>query len=224
MPRSEDKKAFIVLGMGSFGSAMAAQLADNGCRVIGVDQRKERLEAVKTKIHESIVADVTDREVLRNLPIAEANAIVISLGENITRSLLATLHVKELQARKIIVKGVTKEHGKILKHLGADQVVFPEEERARQLAEQLTWPNVIDYLPIDKDYLVVEVTVPESLVGKTLAEANLRNRLGVHVIGVKDVMTGKFSALPDGQTRLLEEQMLVVVGQEKDLFQLREMR
>ena len=118
-------KKFIMLGMGSFGTALATQLAANGCRVTGVDGRQERLDAVKDEIHEAVIGYATDREMLENLPIKDATAVFISLGENISQSLLATLHVKDLGARNVIVKGVTKEHGKILQHLGVDRVVFP---------------------------------------------------------------------------------------------------
>ncbi len=213
-----------MLGMGTFGAALATKLASNGCRVIGVDQRKERLEVVKNHIYEAVIGDSTERELLENLPIRDATAVFISLGESIATSLLATLHVKELGARNVIVKGVTHEHGKILEHLGADRVVFPEEEVARELADRMTWPNVLDYLPIDPDYSVAEIAMPASLSGKTLAEANLRSRIGVHVMGLKDVMTGRFEMFPDGKTRLLEEQVLLVVGREAELAALREMK
>lgn len=213
-----------MLGMGTFGAALATKLASNGCRVIGVDQRKERLEVVKNHIYEAVIGDSTERELLENLPIRDATAVFISLGESIATSLLATLHVKELGARNVIVKGVTHEHGKILEHLGADRVVFPEEEVARELADRMTWPNVLDYLPIDPDYSVAEIAMPASLSGKTLAEANLRSRIGVHVMGLKDVMTGRFEMFPDGKTRLLEEQVLLVVGRETELAALREMK
>ena len=213
-----------MLGMGTFGAALATKLASNGCRVIGVDQRKERLEAVKNHIYEAVIGDSTERELLENLPIRDATAVFISLGESIATSLLATLHVKELGARNVIVKGVTHEHGKILEHLGAYRVVFPEEEVARELADRMTWPNVLDYLPIDPDYSVAEIAMPASLSGKTLAEANLRSRIGVHVMGLKDVMTGRFEMFPDGKTRLLEEQVLLVVGREAELAALREMK
>jgi trk system potassium uptake protein TrkA len=216
-------KKFIMLGMGSFGTALATQLAANGCRVTGVDGRQERLDAVKDKIHEAVIGDATDREVLENLPIKDATAVFVSLGENISQSLLATLHVKELGARNVIVKGVTKEHGKILQHLGVDRVVFPEEEVARELADRMTWPNVLDYLPIDPEYSVAEVAMPASLSGKTLAEANLRSRIGVHVMGLKDVMKGKFEMFPDGKTKLLEDQVLLVVGREAEIAALREL-
>jgi len=223
MARSENR-IFIMLGMGSFGSALASRLAENGCRVIGVDQKKDRMELVKNQIYEAVIGDSTDREVLEGLPIKDAFAVFISLGESIARSLLATLHVKELGAKQIIVKGVTKEHGKILSHIGASRVIFPEEEVARQLADKMTWPNVLDYLPIDPEYSVAEVTMPSSLSGKTLAEANLRNRLGVHVMGIKDVLHDKLEMFPDGRTMLLDDQMLLVVGREKEMAALRELK
>jgi len=216
-------KKFIMLGMGTFGSALATKLAANGCQVTGVDQRRERLDLLKNVLHEAVIGDSTDREVLENLPIRDATAVFISLGETISQSLLATLHVRELGARNVIVKGVTKEHGKILEHLGVDRVVFPEEEVARELADRMTWPNVLDYQPIDPEDSVAEDAMPSSLSGKTLAEANLRSRIGVHVMGIKDVMKGKFEMFPDGKTRLLEDQVLLVVGREKEIAALREL-
>jgi trk system potassium uptake protein TrkA len=216
-------KKFIMLGMGTFGSALATKLAANGCQVTGVDQRRERLDLLKNVLHEAVIGDSTDREVLENLPIRNATAVFISLGETISQSLLATLHVRELGARNVIVKGVTKEHGKILEHLGVDRVVFPEEEVARELADRMTWPNVLDYLPIDPEYSVAEVAMPSSLSGKSLAEANLRSRIGIHIMGIKDVMRGKFEMFPEGKTRLLEDQVLLVVGREQEIAALREL-
>ena len=222
MPSTSSKR-FIMLGMGSFGSALASQLAANGCRVTGVDQRRDRLDAVKNTIHEAIIGDATDRELLENLPIKDSTSVFISLGETISRSLLATLHVKELGARDVVVKGVTKEHGKILSHLGANRVVFPEEMVAKELADKSSWPNVLDFLPIDPEYSVVEITVPESLEGKTLAEADLRSTVGVFVLGLRDVMQGRFQMFPEGRTKLIQDQILLVIGREEELARLREM-
>ena len=111
----------------------------------------------------------------------------------------------------------------ILEHLGVDRVVFPEEEVARQLGDKMTWPNVLDFLPIDPDYSVAEVAMPGSLSGKTLAEANLRTVIGVHVMGIKDVLTGKFEMFPDGRRKLLEDQVLLVVGRADELQALRDL-
>ena len=94
---------------------------------------------------------------------------------------------------------------------------------ARELADRMTWPNVLDYLPIDPEYSVAEVAMPGSLSGRTLAEANLRSSIGVHVMGIKDVMKGKFEMFPDGRTKLLDDQILLVVGREGEIAKLREL-
>ena len=86
-----------------------------------------------------------------------------------------------------------------------------------------SWPNVLDFLPIDPEYSVVEITVPESLEGKTLAEADLRNSVGVFVLGLRDVMQGRFQMFPEGRTKLIQDQILLVIGREEELARLREM-
>lgn len=216
-------KRFVVIGLGSFGTALATRLHKNDCRVTGLDQRRDRVELLKNELYEAVIGDATEREVLEQLNVRDAQAVFISLGENIARSLLATLHCKELGARRIIVKGVTKEHGKILKHLGAERVVFPEIEVATELADRMTWPNILDFLPIDPDYSIVEIAVPDSWSGQTLAEANLRRRYGVWVVGLKDVLTGKLEIFPDADFRLNANQLLLVVGRQSDLNRLREL-
>ncbi len=218
-----ETKRFVVVGLGSFGTALATRLHKNDCRVTGLDQRKERVEALKNELYEAVIGDATEREVLEHLNLRDAHAVFISLGENIARSLLATLHCKELGARRIIVKGVTKEHGKLLKHLGVERVVFPEIEVATELADRMTWPNILDFLPIDPDYSIVEIAVPESWNGQTLAEVNLRRRYGVWVVGLKDVLTGKLEIFPDADFRLNSSQLLLVVGKQTDLTRLREL-
>jgi len=115
------------------------------------------------------------------------------------------------------------EHGKLLEHLGVERIVFPEIEVARELADRMTWPNFLDYIPIDPEHSVVELAVPESLNGRTLAEAKLRQRYGVHVLGIKDVLTGKLDVLPSAEARLTSDQVLLVVGKQDGLNRLREL-
>ena len=218
-----DAKRFFVIGLGSFGTALAARLCRNGGRVTGIDMDRMRVEAMKDILYEAIIADATDREALQVLPISSAEAVFISLGENITLSILAALHALELNAKNVIVKGVTREHGKILRRLGVDRVIFPETEIAEQVADRILWPNVIDFLPIGQDYNFVEVAAPDSITGKTLLEINLRRRFGVWVVGVKDALTGKLEMFPDGEYRFGVDQILLVVGKGADVAKLREL-
>ncbi|MHC2068483.1 NAD-binding protein [Bremerella sp. T1] len=214
-------KHFYVLGLGSFGGALAKQLNKNGCRVTGVDSHREHVEEIKDELYEAIIADATDFDTLQQLNIKDANAVFISMGEDISPSLLATLHCKELGAKRIIVKGVSNDHGKLLKRLGVDRVIFPEAEIAATLADRVTWPNIIDFLPIDPEYSFMEVAAPDEMVGKSLMQLNLRQQYGVWVVGIKDSMTGKLEMFPDGGYTLGCDQLLLVVGKQSSLEQLR---
>ncbi len=217
-----DIKRFVVIGLGSFGAALAKKLKSNGIRVTGIDGDAETVESLQDHLFEAVIGDATDRASLETLSVDTAAGVVISLGEDITRSLLATLHAKELGARHIIVKGVTPEHGKLLKSLGVERVVFPETEIAMQLADRLTWPSVIDFLPIDTEYSFVEIAMPESMLGKKLMDTDLKKKYGLWVIGVKDAMTGKLTMFPDGDFKFADDQMILLVGKEKDLRRFRE--
>ena len=217
-----DLKRFVVIGLGSFGAALAKKLKSNGIRVTGIDSDAETVESLQDYLFEAVIGDATDRASLETLSLDTAAGVVISLGEDITRSLLATLHAKELGARHIIVKGVTPEHGKLLNSLGVERVVFPEIEIAMQLADRLTWPNVIDFLPIDTEYSFVEIAMPESMLGKKLMDTDIKKKYGLWVIGVKDAMTGKLTMFPDVEFKFADDQMILLVGKEKDLRRFRE--
>ncbi len=217
-----DTKHFIVIGLGSFGTALAERLCKNGCRVTGVDGSRERVEELKDVLYEAIIGDATERETLEHLAMKDAKAVFVSLGEDITQSLLATLHAKELGAHRIIVKGVTPEHGRLLRSLGIDRVIFPETEIAQELADQMTWPNIIDFLPIDPEYSFVEIAAPDHFAGMTLQQLDLRRKFGVWVVGIKDALSGKLSMFPDGTFQVNPDQLLLLVGKQRDVERLRE--
>ena len=216
-----EMKRFVVIGLGTFGAAIAERLAKNGCRVTGIDASRKRVELLKDTLYEAVIGDARDREALRHLALADARAVILSLGEDIAQSLLATLHAKELGARRIIAKGVSEEHGKILKSLGVERVVFPEAEIARNLADRLTWPHVLDFLPIDPEYSLVEITVPDTFVQKTLQELDLRRQFGVWVVGIKDALTGQLEIFPHGEFQFQPDQILLVVGKKAEVDRLR---
>jgi trk system potassium uptake protein TrkA len=210
-------KHFVILGLGAFGTAITRQLHENGCRVTAVDANEARVDSVKDCLYEAIIGDVTDHETLKHLPLAHADAVVVCLGEDIAPSLLATLHAQELGARRIIARGVDANHGKILEKMGVERTVFPESEIAIELANKLSRPNIIDYLPIDPEYNFVEIEVPEYLYGVTLLDSALRREFSIWVIGIKEAMTSKLTMFPDPKFEFGPDQMLLVVGKEKNL-------
>ncbi|MEZ6107271.1 MAG: hypothetical protein R3B96_14405 [Pirellulaceae bacterium] len=123
----------------------------------------------------------------------------------------------------MIVKGVSDEHGRLLRMMGVERVVFPEKEFAAHLGKQLAYPNVLDLIPLDDDYSLVEMAVPESLVGKSLGQAELKRKLGVWVMGVKE--TGRADALAASHRfRAQGDQILLAAGRSEQLDRLRKMR
>lgn len=134
---AEKRSRFIVIGLGRFGSALARRLATHGHRVTGVDIDEDAVQRVEASLASALVADGADEEVLKALDIPGAEAVFISLGDHANRSIVATMYVLELGARRLIVKGIDSLHAKILRKLGKVEVIFPEEAMAIYLADHL---------------------------------------------------------------------------------------
>ncbi len=211
------QKHFVVLGLGTFGAALANRLTENGCRVTGLDRSPECVDALKDILYEAVIGDATERDTLAALQLKDCDGVIISLGTSLVPSLLATLHAKEQQAPHLIVKGIDNDHGRLLQYLGVDQVIFPKVDVGRQLGDRLTWPNVLDYVPIGSDYNFVEIAVPASWAGKSLTELDLRRKLGIWVIGLRHRETNDLAMFPDGDTVLTPAHALLVVGKQEEL-------
>jgi trk system potassium uptake protein TrkA len=224
MAKGPSNRRFVVLGLGTFGSALAVRLTELGYRVTGVDSSEKQIQALQDQLYEAVVADVTDREALSQLLVSEAEAVFISLGEQIERSILAALHVRELGAENVIAKAVSTEHAKVLEKLGVQRVIIPEVEFARELAEKVSEPNVLERLHIDPQYSIIELEVPNSLIGKTLQEADLRRRFGVTVIGARDVLHGTVQVVPGADYMLTDDKVLIIIGTEDSLRKVQELK
>lgn len=189
----------------------------------GLDLSRERVENLKDFLFEALIGDATDRATLVPLSLDKCEAVLISLGGSIVPSLLATLHAKEQGARRIIVKGLDSDHGLLLKQLDVERVIYPKIDAGNHLADQLTWPSILDSLPIDHDHAFVEVAVPESWCGQSLVQLDLRRQYGIWLIGVKDVQTNKLVMFPDSDVELRDDQILLVVGMQDKLTELTEL-
>jgi trk system potassium uptake protein len=134
---AEKHSRFVVIGLGRFGSALARRLAQHGHRVTGIDLDEGAVQRVQDCLATALVADGSDEEVLKAIDLPDATAIFISLGDHANRSIVATMYVLELGARRVIVKGIDALHAKILRKLGKVEVIFPEEAMARYVADHL---------------------------------------------------------------------------------------
>ena len=179
------RRQFGVIGLGRFGAAMAATLAELGQDVIGVDGDEDRVRQLADAMTQAIQLDATDERSLRAAGIQDVDVAVVSIGENIESSLLVVMQLKELGVKTIVAKAVTPLHGRILEKLGVSRVIFPEREMAIRLAHSLVIPNVIDYIEVSRDFSIVELPAPGVFVGRTLKQLELRPRFGLTLVAIK---------------------------------------
>ena len=178
------------------------------------------LTALFLIVRQAIVADATQREFLMNLEVDKFDCIVVSTGENTDASVLIALHLKDLGAQKVIVKAKSEDHAKILLKVGATQAIIPEKEMASKIAHSLAVSNLLDSLPLTGDYFVAEIPPPDKFVNKTLTELKIRAKYGVQVIAIKNAETGVFEFVPGATYRVKASDILVVLGQAKDIEKL----
>ncbi|MBO2943852.1 TrkA family potassium uptake protein [Paenibacillus sp. F411] len=177
-------KQFAVIGLGRFGASLALELMDLGYEVLGVDRDEEIVEDMSDLLTHTVVADATDEEVLKSLGIRNFDCGIVAIGDDIQTSILTAIQLKELGVKTVVAKAISVLHGRALDKLGVDRVIFPERDMGIRVAHQLVTPNLVDYMELSKDYLLVEMTVTECMDGKTLSELNTRTRYGVSVVAL----------------------------------------
>jgi trk system potassium uptake protein len=210
-------KRVIVIGLGIFGFNIAKDLYENGFEVVAIDKNKDAVQKIRDYATKAILADGTDKEVMDLIGIQEDDVVIISFGEDLAASTLITLHLKQMKVKNIIVKAPNEEHKLILEKVGATDVLIPEQEIANKVAKSLISPNVLDYLPLSDDYMLFELAPPNSFIGKTIGDLELRGKHHIEVLAVKDIITDKMHMMPRADFVIKDGEILVVVGKEKDI-------
>lgn len=203
-------KSYIVIGLGRFGTEVARKLYELGCEVLAVDVSSENVQHISNYVTHAAVADARDKGVLKALGAANFDCAIVAIGTNLADSVLATMNVKELGITKVVCKAQDEIHRQVLLKLGADQVVIPEQEHADRLARSLSSHNVLDYIELSEDYGIIEVPAPKSWIGKSLKELNVRAKLGVNILAVKQDQGINVS--PAADYAIVQQDVLVVLG------------
>jgi len=215
------KKQFLVIGLGRFGVSVAGTLTEAGHSVVGIDQSEDRIQRVSEEITDVIKCDATDADILESIGISDYEAVIVCIGEKyIQNSILVTLLLKEKGAKKIIAKAGTKTQGRVLSKVGADIIVYPEKDMGERVARNLVSSHIIDFLRVSPDVSIIEIPVPETMVGKNLIELNLRHRYGVTIISIKN-SKNKIMSPPDINYKFQKDDVLTLIGENKLLRKLR---
>lgn len=213
-------RQFAVIGLGRFGRAVCMSLHHLGYEVLGVDTDERRVAQVLTDelASHAIQLDSTEPSALREAGLFEFDTVIVAIGNFVQESIVTTLNLKEGGVPHVVAKASSEIHGKLLKRVGADHVVYPEHEMGCVLARSLTKPSVLDRFELDPDNSIVEVMVPAEFDGKTIVELDLRQRYGLNVLAL--CRGEKFEINPSPVTRLQKGALLVVIGPNKGIDQL----
>ena len=179
------KKTYAVFGLGRYGIAVAKELVENGKEVVAVDTDQKIVNDAAAYLPVCKCADVTDPEVISRLGISNIDTVIVAMASNLEASVMAVTLCKEVGVNHVIAKCANEMHQKILLRVGADQVVFPENESGIRLAKNLLSSGFIDMVSLSKDVSMVEIDVKDEWCGKNLIELNLRKKYGFNIVAIK---------------------------------------
>lgn len=214
------KKEYIVIGLGQFGTSVAKTLMQNGCEVLALDMNEEKTRALADTVTCAVTGNVMDAEVMQGLGIRNFDAAVVAIGENMEASIMATMIVKELGIPHILAKAQSDLHAKILRKVGADRVVLPENEMGIRYANNLVHGNFFDAVELSPDISIMDINVRREWEGKSLKQLNIRAKYRINVIGIKS--EDEFDVNPDPDKPLTAGSQLVSIGRNEVLNKLAE--
>lgn len=213
------KKTYAVFGLGRYGVAVARELASNGVEVIAVDVDERIANAAADELPICKCADVTDPEVIRQLGISNVDVVVVAMANNLEASVMAVTLCKEIGVKHVIAKCANEMHQKILTRVGADKVVFPENESGIRLAKNLLSSGFVDMVSLAKNVSMIELDVKPEWVGKNLIELNLRKKYSINVVAIRQ--NEAVSVDIDPHLPLQAEDKLIVIANTQRLFKLK---
>lgn len=217
-------RRFAVIGLGHFGFNVAKRLYEDGHEVIAVDVDRDVVQEVKDFSSQAILADASERETLEVVGIEDVDVAVVSLGEKLDASILVTLHLKEMGIKQIVVKALTDDHAKVLRLVGATDVVFPEKDMAIRIAERLSSPTVLDQVEFMEGYSVVEIEAPKRFRGVALRDADIRHKYGLSVVLIKrSGPEGAVLIAPKATDVIGEGDILVLLGEDALIEKFKEL-
>ena len=203
-------KSYVVIGLGRFGSGLARNLCQLGAEVLAIDIRGDLVQQIANDVTHAVVGDGQDKEVLRALGVRNFDCAIVAIGDNLAASVLTVMNLKELEVPYLVCKAHDVTYSRVLEKLGVDRVVIPELDQAQRLARILHSHNVLDYIELSTDYGILEVPAPKSWIGKSLRELNVRAKLDINIIAVKN--GEKTNVSPSADYQICSGDVLAVLG------------
>ena len=206
-------KSILLIGLNNFGVYMAKQLRELGHQVMAVDKREDRIDAVLPLVTDAQIGDSTSEPFLRSLGVNNYDVCLVAIGNDFQSSLETASLLKELGARLVVARADREVQAKFLLRNGADEVINPEKQIAEWAAIRYASNHILDYVKLDEDHAIFEVTVPRDWVGKTIGEIDIRKRYGINIMAVKE--RGRMNLTVTPETVLTADRTMLVLGERR---------
>lgn len=208
-------KSVLLVGLGRFGRHIAMKLDELHHQVMAVDREEKRVNAVLPYVTNAQIGDSTDEEFMESLGVRNFDICIVAIGDNFQSSLETTSLLKDLGAKYVVSRAARDVHAKFLLKNGADEVVYPEKQLAAWTAIRYSADHILDYIELDEEHAIFEISIPKGWVGKTVGQLDIRNKHNINIMGFKhngimDLNIRSTTCLPDDSTML-------VLGSIKDI-------
>lgn len=213
-------KSIVVLGLGRFGMSVAKTIAKGEDELLVIDKDPKNVQAISKVVPNSVIADCTDENALLDLGVKNCDTAVVAVGTDFESAVLATVLLKELGVKKVIVKAVNERNANILYKVGADQVILPEHEMGIRVANAITETDILDSINLSPEYSIIEITAPNKWLGKTIAQLDLRGKYGITVLAIK--RDNDIVITPMAIEEVLKHDVCVLIGKNKDIEALKD--
>ncbi len=216
-------RQFAVIGLGRFGQRVATGLYEMGAEVLAIDSDAAKVAEIKQEVTAAVCLNTTHEDALGSLGVDEMDAVVVAIGRDVQASILTTALLQQAGCPYIVARASNELHAQILGLVGADRVIYPEDEAARRLVRGLASPHILDQVDLEGDIELAVLTAPRSFCGKSLTELSLRQTFTVNVVAIRTAETDTQAAttiFPDAQYVLQPGDRLYVVGPAEGLRRL----
>ncbi len=208
-------KSILLIGINNFGTMIAKQLHDLGHQVLAVDRDEARINAVLPLVTEAQIGDSTNEAFLRSLGINNFDVCIVTIGSDFQSSLETTSLLKELGGKLVVSRADREVQAKFLLKNGADEVIIPEKQIAEWAAIRYASNHILDYISLDEDHAIYEVSVPTDWVGKSIGQIDIRKRYGINIMAIKQ--NGKMDLTVTPEMILKEDVTMLVLGNHKSM-------
>lgn len=218
---------FAVIGLGVFGNSIARTLAERGAEVLAIDNDTEHVDAIKDEVAYAVSLDATDIRALEAQNVQDMDAVVIAMGQDFEAVLITAANLQELNIKRIIARASNKQQRRILEKMGVQEVLSPEGEVGKTVAERLLQPSIRTFLPLPDNYEIVEINTPKGIANKSLAKISLREKYNLNLITIKrffeEIQDGKptevehIIGVPKADTVIYATDILILIGKKQDI-------